>query len=296
MKTRGPAASCLSRSINFSARRSIKPKSAGFVSGRPCWAKPKKPGVEVILNATVMGIFSGKEVTVMIGDHIEHYKGDNIVVATGASENMVPFEGWTLPGVIGAGAAQTMMNLHGVRPGSRILMVGSGNVGLVVSFQLMQAGCEVVAVIDAAPRVGGYGVHAAKVARTGVPFFLSHTVVRAEGEDHVTGVILGEVGSDWQVVPGSERYLDVDTICMAVGLSPMSQLARIAGCEMTDDPKKGGLVPVCGADGQTSVPGIFLRGRRRGYRRGKQRHDPGPGSGRRCRQKKRIYKRCGIHR
>ncbi len=99
-----------------------------------------------------------------------------MVIATGAAENMVPFEGWDLPGVIGAGAAQTMMNLHGVQPGERILMVGSGNVGLVVSFQLLQAGCQVVSVIDAAPRVGGYGVHAAKVARTGVPFYLSHTV------------------------------------------------------------------------------------------------------------------------
>lgn len=87
-----------------------------------------------------------------------------MIIATGASENVVPFEGWTTPGVIGAGAAQTMMNLHGVMPGKRILMVGTGNVGLVVSFQLLQAGCEVAAVIDAAPRIGGYGVHAAKVS------------------------------------------------------------------------------------------------------------------------------------
>ena len=95
---------------------------------------------------------------------------------------MVTFEGWTLPGVIGAGAAQTMMNLHGVKPGNRILMLGSGNVGLVVSFQLKQCGCDVVALVDAAPRIGGYGVHAAKVARTGVPFYLSHTIVKAEGK------------------------------------------------------------------------------------------------------------------
>ena len=80
---------------------------------------------------------------------------------------MVTFEGWTLPGVIGAGAAQTMMNLHGVKPGNRILMLGSGNVGLVVSFQLKQCGCDVVALVDAAPRIGGYGVHAAKVCQNG---------------------------------------------------------------------------------------------------------------------------------
>ena len=73
-----------------------------------------------------------------IGNEIKHYKGDAVLVATGASENMVNFKGWTLPGVIGAGAAQTMMNLHHIKPGKRVLMLGSGNVGLVVSFQHLQ--------------------------------------------------------------------------------------------------------------------------------------------------------------
>lgn len=110
-----------------------------------------------------------------------------------------------------------MMNLHGVKPGNKILMLGSGNVGLVVSFQLAQCGCEVVALVDAAPRIGGYGVHAAKVARTGVPFYLSHTIVKAEGEDHVTGVTIAEVDSHFQFIPGTEKHFDVDTICLAVG-------------------------------------------------------------------------------
>lgn len=121
-----------------------------------------------------------------------------------------------------------MMNLHGVQPGKKVLMVGSGNVGLVVGFQLLQAGCELVAVIDGASRVGGYGVHAAKVARTGVPFYLSHTMVRAEGENHVTGAVIAQVDRNWNFIPGTEKHLDVDTICIAVGLSPMSQLARMA--------------------------------------------------------------------
>ena len=95
-------------------------------------------------------MYQDKEIVVKKGEEIFHYKGDAIIIATGAAENMVTFEGWTLPGVIGAGAAQTMMNLHGVKPGNRILMLGSGNVGLVVSFQLKQCGCDVVALVDAA--------------------------------------------------------------------------------------------------------------------------------------------------
>ncbi|MDF2655383.1 MAG: FAD-dependent pyridine nucleotide-disulfide oxidoreductase, partial [Bacillota bacterium] len=133
-------------------------------------------------------------------------------------------------------------------------------VGLVVSFQLLQAGCEVAAIVDAAPRIGGYGVHAAKVARCGVPFFLSHTILQAEGDDGVTGVTIGEVDGNWNTIAGTEKHFDVDAICLAVGLSPMSQLLQMAGCEMEDHPKFGGLVPTCDAYGTTSVPGLFAAG------------------------------------
>ncbi|MFZ5974114.1 MAG: FAD-dependent oxidoreductase [Bacillota bacterium] len=244
----------------FFGSKEHRAKKRGFRIGEELLKQAEDAGVDVRLNATVMGIFQNKEITVMTGDHIEHFKGDNIVVATGASENMVAFPGWTLPGVMGAGAAQTLMNLHGIKPGERVLMVGSGNVGLVVSFQLLQAGSEVAAIIDAAPRIGGYGVHAAKVVRTGVPVYLSHTVIQAQGEDRVTGAVIGEVDKNWQIIAGSEKHLEVDAICLAVGLSPMSQLTRMTGCKMADSPAKGGLVPVCNTFGETSVQGIFCAG------------------------------------
>lgn len=244
----------------FFGSKEHKAKIRGYRIGQQLLQRAEELGVQVELNATVIGMFREKEICVMQNGQIVHYKGDNIVVATGAAENMVTFRGWDLPGVIGAGAAQTMMNLHGVMPGQKVLMVGSGNVGLVVGFQLIQAGCELVAIIDAAPRVGGYGVHAAKVARTGVPFYMSHTIVKAEGDDHVTGATIAQVDSKWQFIPGTEKHLDVDTICIAVGLSPMSQLARMGGCEIVDDPKRGGLVPVVDQYGATSLPGIYCAG------------------------------------
>ncbi len=244
----------------FFGSKEHRAKVRGFRIGDELLAEADAAGVSVVLNATVIGLYEDREVVVRVGDTVKHVKGDAVLVATGAAENALNFPGWTLPGVIGAGAAQTMLNLHGVKPGERILMVGSGNVGLVVSFQLMQCGCEVVALVDAAPRVGGYGVHAAKVARCGVPFYLSHTVVRAEGTDRVEGVTIGEVDAHWQVIPGTEKHFDVDTVCVAVGLSPMSQLLSMAGCEMVDDPKRGGYVPVCDETGATSVPGVFVSG------------------------------------
>ena len=241
----------------FFGSKEHRAKIRGFNIGKELLEEAAAAGVEVHLNAQVSGIHDFHGLSVVEDGRIQFVKGSNIVIATGASENMIPFDGWTLPGVVGAGAAQTMVNLHRVLPGRRVLMVGSGNVGLVVSYQLLQAGMEVAAVIDAAPKIGGYGVHAAKLARTGVPFCLSHTIVRAEGEDHVTGAVISEVDETFQPVPGTEKHIDVDTICIAVGLSPMSKLAQMAGCQME---VRGGAVPVCDENGQTSVPGIYAAG------------------------------------
>ncbi len=242
----------------FFGSKEHKAKIRGFKIGEELLKEAGDYGVEVVLNAVVVGLYLDKEVTVKIDEQILHFKGDAVIVATGATENMVTFDGWTLPGVIGAGAAQTMMNLHNVKPGNKVLMLGSGNVGLVVSYQLMQAGCEVVAVVDAAPKIGGYGVHAAKVARCGVPFYLSHTIIKAEGEDGVTGVTIGEVDKYWKIIPGTEKHFEADTLCLAVGLSPMSQLLDMAGCLMKDTPL--GYVPQCSEIGETSVAGIFVAG------------------------------------
>ena len=242
----------------FFGSKEHKAKIRGFQIGDDLLAEASEAGVKVVLNAAVMGLYPEKEITVKIGEGIHHYKGDSILVATGASENMVPFRGWTTPGVIGAGAAQTMMNLHHIKPGNKILMLGSGNVGLVVSYQLLQSGCEVVAVVDAAPRIGGYGVHAAKIARCGVPFYLSNTIVEVTGGEAVDGVTIAEVDQSFQFIPGTEKHFDVDTVCVAVGLSPMAQLLKQAGCKMRDTP--GGYIPDCDAYGATSVPGIFAAG------------------------------------
>ena len=242
----------------FFGSKEHKAKIRGFRIGEMLLQEAEAAGVNVQLNATVLGIFPEKRITVRFADHVEQFSGDNIIVATGAAENMVLFDGWTKPGVIGAGAAQTLMNLHGVQPGQNILMVGSGNVGLVVSYQLLQAGCKVAALIDAAPRVGGYGVHAAKVARYGVPFYMRHTILRAEGKDQVEGAVIAEVDDKFQPIPGTEKHLDVDTICLAVGLSPMSQVLRMSGCEIDDTP--GGLVPKTDAYGETTIPGLFAAG------------------------------------
>ena len=167
-----------------------------------------------------------------------------IVLAPGASENGLAFPGWTKPGVITAGAAQTMANISRIRFGERVLMVGAGNVGLIVSYQLMQAGMDIAAVIEAAPRIGGYAVHANKIRRSGIPIYTSCTVLKALGEDQVNGAVIADVDQDFRPIPGTERILDVDTICLAVGLSPLIKLAAAARLRLMKNSTKNETIPL----------------------------------------------------
>ena len=244
----------------FFGSQEHRAKERGFNIGQSFLNEATELGVEVSLNSVVLGIYENGVLNVMIGSRIEQVRAQKTLVATGASENMIPFAGWTLPGVIGAGAAQTMANIHGIRPGNDILMVGSGNVGVIVSYQMMQAGCRVAAVIDAAPEIGGYAVHAAKIARAGVPFMMSHTIKEAHGKDHVEGATVIRVDDSWQPIPGTETEFDVDTICIAVGLNPMTQLLRMAGCKTAFVPALGGRLPVHDESQETSIEGIYVAG------------------------------------
>mgnify|MGYP002421900026 CR=1 FL=1 len=119
---------------------------------------------------TVLGIYEDGIVTVFYhGKHMK-IRPSKIILATGASEKFLEFPGNDLPGIYGAGAVQTLMNVAGVKPAERVLMVGAGNIGLIVSYQLMQAGVEVAGIIEAAPKIGGYLVHAARIGGSGCPF------------------------------------------------------------------------------------------------------------------------------
>ncbi len=237
----------------------------GIDIGRQLLKEATSLGVETWLNSAVIGIFDGKTVAIDRGfDYSQKtvvlIRPQKIVVATGASEKAVSFEGWTLPGVMGAGAAQTMINVNRVLPGERILMVGSGNVGLIVSYQLLQAGAEVVGILEAAPKIGGYGVHAAKIRRSGVPIKTSHTVLKAGGETSVEWATVCEVDDNWQPVSGTEKTLEIDAIAIAAGLKPLIQLIRQQGCEYSYVPELGGWTPIHDRNMETTKPGIYVAG------------------------------------
>lgn len=182
------------------------------------------------------------------------------IIATGATEKMIPFPNNDLPGVYGAGGVQTLMNVYGVKPGDTVLMVGAGNVGLIVSYQLLQAGVEVKAVVEITPEIGGYFVHAAKLRRFGVPIYTNHKVLEVEGEDRVKAVRIGRVDNSGGTVEDSIRKVDVDIVALAVGLAPSYKLLHHAGCELKLQPRLGGYVPKRNDRMRTTKKDIYVAG------------------------------------
>jgi len=128
--------------------------------------------------------------------------------------------------VYGAGAFQTLVNRDLVKPSERLFIVGGGNVGLIVAYQALQAGIDVVGLCEAMPEVGGYKVHKDKILRLGVPVYTSHTVLRVEGQGKVERILIARADEKFQPVPGTELSFDVDTVLVAVGLSSVNELDR----------------------------------------------------------------------
>mgnify|MGYP005762318155 CR=1 FL=1 len=220
----------------------------------------ENPLIEVKKNTDVLGIYSDRVIT-FEEDHVYgRMTAGKIIIATGASEKMLQFENNDLPGVYGAGAVQTLMNVYGIQPGQRVLMIGAGNIGLIVSYQLLQAGAQVAAIVEAAPRIGGYKVHASKVRRFGVPIYTKTTIKAALGDHRVTGAVLADMDDKFQIIPGTEREIEVDTICIAVGLAPLSELLVHSGAEMHYVPQLGGFVPVRDEYLETTAPGVYVAG------------------------------------
>ena len=235
-------------------------KVRGIDIGQNLCKEAKALGVHLMLNTIAFAIYEGKVVASVTPSGLIQIESKCIILSLGANENTLSFKGWTKPGVISAGAAQTVVNLYRVLPGKCFLMVGSGNVGLIISYQLLQAGATVVAIVEALPKIGGYGVHAAKISRAGVPILTSHTILEAKGEKEVNSAIICKVDEQFNPIPGNEKELKVDVICLAVGLTPQTDLARMAGCSFEYLNELGGFVPLHDDNMETTVKGIYIAG------------------------------------
>ena len=188
----------------------------------------KLPSVKTWLNATVIGVFNDGVFGVSKNGADRLVRPKQVLFATGAREKTLTFPGCDLPGVYGAGAFQTLANRDLVRRAERLFIIGGGNVGLIGAYHALQAGIDVVGLVEALPRCGGYKVHEDKIKRLGVPVWTSHTVLRVEGKEKVERIVIAAVDDHFKPVPGTERSFEVDTVLVAVGLSPVNELLEKA--------------------------------------------------------------------
>ncbi len=180
--------------------------------------------VQKWINSPVVGVFSDGLVGIVKDDRYIIVRPERLLVAAGAREKTLAFPGCDLPGVYGAGAFQTLVNRDLIKPTDKLFIVGGGNVGLIGAYHALQAGIDVSGIVEALPKCGGYKVHLDKIKRLGIPIYTSHTILRAEGNDHLERVIICQIDDKFRPIPGTETVFDADTLLIAVGLTPVDEL------------------------------------------------------------------------
>lgn len=183
----------------------------------------------IFLNSTVWDILEGNRIAVknILTEEIYYVDADYLVAATGAVPFMPTFENDDLPGVYTAAVVQKMMNSEFTLLGRNVLTVGAGNIGYLTSYQLMQAGATVKAIMEAQPFEGGFPVQANRVRRLGIPVMLSHILLKAipnENHDGIIGAVIAEC-KNFEAIPGTEKVIEgIDAINICTGLVSDDQL------------------------------------------------------------------------
>jgi thioredoxin reductase/bacterioferritin-associated ferredoxin len=234
----------------------------------------RREGVVFCNGTTVWGAFSEGLLALDGPGDGEELHARRLVLATGAHDRVMPFPGWTLPGVVTAGCAQALVKAHAVLPGQRVVVAGSGPFLLVVALELARAGAAVEVIEAARPQFRAFvsfctfperwtelAVLLANLRRHGVRIRTGRVVVRAEGGRALESVVTQEVDRKGHLVPGSEKVHIVDALATAYGFRVQSELARLIGCSVRYDEAAGGhCVSVDRDTGRTSLEHVYAAG------------------------------------
>lgn len=218
-------------------------------------------GIEYKLNTMVMDIAADKTVTAMNReDGMFRIPAKAVILAMGCRERprgALNIPGYRPAGIFSAGTAQRLVNIEGYMPGREVVILGSGDIGLIMARRMTLEGAKVKVVAELMPYSGGLKRNIVQCLDDyGIPLKLSHTVVDIEGKDHVTAVTIAEVGPDRKPIPGTEIRYTCDTLLLSCGLIPENELSRSAGVKMS--PVTSG--PVVNESLETNIPGVFACG------------------------------------
>ncbi len=218
-------------------------------------------GIEYKLNTMVMDIAKDKTVTAMNReDGMFTIPAKAVILAMGCRERprgALNIPGYRPAGIFSAGTAQRLVNIEGYMPGREVVILGSGDIGLIMARRMTLEGAKVKVVAELMPYSGGLKRNIVQCLDDyNIPLKLSHTVVDIEGKEHVTAVTIAEVGPDRKPIPGTEERYTCDTLLLSCGLIPENELSRSAGVEMS--PVTSG--PIVNESLETNIPGVFACG------------------------------------
>ena len=204
-----------------------------------------KPEIKILVDTMVLNIGQDKTVTAVSPEH-----GLMKVKA-------IRIPGYRPAGVFTAGAAQRMVNMEGYLPGKKIVILGSGDIGLIMARRMTLEGCKVQAVLEICPFSNGLTRNMVQCLYDyDIPLYLSHTITAIHGKDRVSGITAAKVDDHMKPIPGTEFDIDCDTLLLSVGLIPENELSR--GLGMAMHPLTNG--PIVDQHRETSIPGIFAAG------------------------------------
>lgn len=213
------------------------------------------------LNTMVIDINEKREVTVISREHgMETIEAGAVILAMGCRERprgALNIPGYRPAGIYSAGTAQRLMNIEGYSVGKEVVILGSGDIGLIMARRMTLEGAKVKVVAELMPYSGGLKRNIVQCLDDyGIPLKLSHTVVDIQGKERVTGITLVQVGPDRKPIPGTEEHYSCDTLLLSVGLIPENELTKEAGVKMNQVTSG----PDVNDQLETSVEGVFACG------------------------------------
>lgn len=221
----------------------------------------KTLGIECKLNTMVLNITEDKNVSYMNGSEgLVTVQAGAIILAMGCRERprgALNIPGYRPAGIYSAGTAQRLVNIEGYMPGREVVILGSGDIGLIMARRMTLEGAKVKVVAELMPYSGGLKRNIVQCLDDfNIPLKLSHTVVNIEGRERVEGVVIAQVDENLKPVPGTEEHYSCDTLLLSVGLIPENELSREIGVKMNNITSG----PLVDDSFETSVPGVFACG------------------------------------